>query len=58
LISTPEGQKAWAHRIANAAKTVLGRTDLQDGLHSVHYFGSHTDVDAALPFTELAAKSA
>ena len=58
LIRTPEGQKAWAQRIANAAKTVLGRTDLQDGLHSVHYFGSHTDADAAPPFTALAAKSA
>jgi predicted N-formylglutamate amidohydrolase len=58
LIRTPEGQKAWAQRIANAAKTVLGRTDLRDGLHSVHYFGSHTDADAAPPFAALAAKTA
>jgi predicted N-formylglutamate amidohydrolase len=58
LIRTPEGQKAWAQRIANAAETVLGRTDLQDALHSVHYFGSHTDADSAPPFTALAAKSA
>jgi predicted N-formylglutamate amidohydrolase len=56
LIRSADGQTAWAHRIAKAAKTVLGRTDLQDGLHRVQYFGSHTD--AAPPFTALAAKSA
>ena len=58
LIRTPEGQKAWAHRIASAAAAVLGRSDLRDGLHNVHYFGSHADADAAPPFTAIAAKSA
>ena len=58
LIRSGEGQKAWAQRIAAAARTILARTDLRDGLHSVHYFGSHTDADAAPPFTALAAKSA
>jgi predicted N-formylglutamate amidohydrolase len=58
LIRTPEGQKAWARRIGTAASTVLGRTDLRDGLHNVHYFGSHTDAHAAPPFTAIAAKSA
>ena len=57
LIRTPEGQKAWAQRIANAARAILGRADLRDGLHSVHYFGSHTDAEGAPPFTALAAKS-
>jgi len=57
LVRSAEGQKAWAQRIAAAAKAVLGRTDLRDGLHSVHYFGSHTDVEAP-PFTAIAAKSA
>lgn len=58
LVRSAEGQKAWAQRIAAAAKAILGRTDLRDGLHSVHYFGSHTDAEAAPPFTALAAKSA
>jgi predicted N-formylglutamate amidohydrolase len=58
LVRTPEGQKAWAQRIASAAQAILGRVDLQDGLHSVHYFGSHTDADGAPPFLALAAKSA
>jgi predicted N-formylglutamate amidohydrolase len=58
LIRTPEGQKAWAHRIAFAARAVLGRGDLRDGLHNVHYFGSHADADAAPPFTAISAKSA
>jgi predicted N-formylglutamate amidohydrolase len=57
LVRSAEGQRAWAQRIAAAAKAVLGRTDLRDGLHSVHYFGSHTDVEAP-PFTAIAAKSA
>jgi len=57
LVRSTEGQRAWAQRIAAAAKAVLGRTDLRDGLHSVHYFGSHTDVEAP-PFTAIAAKSA
>ena len=57
LVRTPEGQKAWAQRIANAVRAILGRADLRDGLHSVHYFGSHTDVEAAPPFTAVAAKS-
>ncbi len=58
LVRSAEGQKAWAQRIAAAAKVILGRTDLRDGLHSVHYFGSHTDAEAPPPFTALAAKSA
>ncbi len=58
LVRTPEGQRAWVQRIAAAAKAILGRSDLRDGLHSVHYFGSHTDAEAAPPFTALAAKSA
>ncbi len=58
LVRSAEGQKAWAQRIAAAAKAILGRTDLRDGLHSVHYFGSHTDAEAPPPFTALAAKSA
>jgi len=57
LVRSTEGQRAWAQRIAAAAKAVLGRTDLRDGLHSVHFFGSHTDVEAP-PFTAIAAKSA
>jgi len=57
LVRSAEGQRAWAQRIAAAAKAVLGRTDLRDGLHSVHFFGSHTDVEAP-PFTAIAAKSA
>jgi len=58
LVRTPEGQRAWAQRIAAAAKAILGRSDLRDGLHSVHYFGSQTDAEAAPPFTALAAQSA
>jgi len=58
LVRTAEGQKAWARRIASAATAVLGRGDLRDGLHSVHYFGSHTDAEAAQPFTAITAKSA
>jgi predicted N-formylglutamate amidohydrolase len=57
LVRTPEGQKAWAHRIAAAATAVLGRSDLRDGLHNVHYFGSHADAGAAPPFTAVAAES-
>jgi predicted N-formylglutamate amidohydrolase len=58
LIRSPDGQKAWAHRIASAATAVLGRGDLRDGLHHVHYFGSHADADATPPFTAIAAKGA
>ncbi len=58
LVRTAEGQKAWARRIASAATAVLGRGYLRDGLHSVHYFGSHTDAEAAQPFTAIAAKRA
>ena len=58
LVRAAEGQAQWARRIAAAAKAVLGRSDLRDSLHSVHYFGSHTDSEATPPFTSEAASSA
>lgn len=52
LVRAEEGQARWAERIAAAVKGILARADLRDALHSVHYFGSHTDSDATPPFSK------
>ena len=45
LIRTPEGQRAWAERIAAAVQAVFARTDIREAMHRVQYFGSHTDTE-------------
>ncbi|MCZ7594520.1 MAG: N-formylglutamate amidohydrolase [Hyphomicrobium sp.] len=51
LIRTPEGQLAWAERIAAAVQAVFARADLREAMHTVQYFGSHTDTEGAPPYT-------
>lgn len=51
LIGDDAGQGEWGERIAKATKGILGRPDLREQLHNVHYFGSHTDTDIAPPFS-------
>jgi predicted N-formylglutamate amidohydrolase len=58
LIRTEAGQAAWAERISTAVSTVFARPELRDQLHSVQYFGSHTDDAGAPPFTGPATRSA
>ncbi len=57
LIRTPEGQLEWAERLAAAVQTVFARSDLWEAMHQVQYFGSHTDTEAAPPFTSPAERS-
>jgi len=55
LIRDETGQRAWAERITKAVRSVLSRPDLREALHTVQYFGSHTDDKEAPPFTSPAA---
>lgn len=54
LIRDEAGQAEWGARIASAVKGILERPDLREQLHNVHYFGSHTDTEAAPPFSSHA----
>jgi predicted N-formylglutamate amidohydrolase len=54
LIRDEAGQVAWAERIAAAVAGILARPDLRDSLHTVQYFGSHTDNEGAPPFSSHA----
>ncbi|HWK38655.1 MAG TPA: N-formylglutamate amidohydrolase [Hyphomicrobium sp.] len=58
LIGAPEGQRAWAERIAAAVRTIFAKPELREELHAVHYFGSHTDTDEAPPYTSPAERIA
>jgi predicted N-formylglutamate amidohydrolase len=57
LIRTPDGQLAWAERIAAAVQTVFARDDIREALHTVQYFGSHTDTEGAPPYSSPAERS-
>jgi len=57
LIRDRQGQTQWAKRIAAATAAILGRADLRESLHSLHYFGSHTDDKGAPPFSSQAGRS-
>ena len=57
LICTPEGQRAWAERIAAAVQAVFVRSDIREAMHRVEYFGSHTDTEATPPFTSVAERN-
>lgn len=57
LIRDDAGQAEWAARIASAVKGILERPDLREELHNVRYFGSHTDTEAAPPFSSHAVAS-
>jgi predicted N-formylglutamate amidohydrolase len=50
LIRDEAGQRAWGKRLAEAVRSVLARADLHERLHSVQYFGSHTDDKDTPPF--------
>jgi predicted N-formylglutamate amidohydrolase len=51
LIRGPEGQLDWAERLAAAVKAVFARADLSEVMHTVQYFGSHTDCEGTAPYT-------
>ncbi len=51
LICTPEGQREWAQRLADAVKAVFARADIREAMHAVQYFGSHTDTEGTPPYT-------
>ncbi|MGI9404398.1 MAG: N-formylglutamate amidohydrolase [Hyphomicrobium sp.] len=57
LIRDCEGQTQWANRIATAVEGVLARPDLRESLHSVHYFGSHTDAEGPPPHPSVEGRS-
>lgn len=57
LIRTPEGQLAWAERLAAAVQSVFARSDLWEAMHTVQYFGSHTDTEGTPPYTSTAEGS-
>jgi predicted N-formylglutamate amidohydrolase len=57
LIGTPQGQLEWGKRVAAAIETVFARPDIQEAMHKVQYFGSHTDSDAAPPYTSPAERT-
>ncbi len=57
LIRTPQGQRAWAERLAAAVQTVFARSDLWEAMHTVQYFGSHTDTEGAPPYVSPAERS-
>lgn len=56
LIADAKGQGEWAKRLATATAGVLKRKDLSKSLHTVHYFGSHTDDKPTPPFTSPAGQ--
>lgn len=51
LIRTQEGQLAWAQRLADAVKMVFDRAEVREAMHTVQYFGSHTDTEGTPPYT-------
>jgi predicted N-formylglutamate amidohydrolase len=57
LIRTPAGQLAWAERLSAAVKAVFARADLYEAMHTVQYFGSHTDTEGTPPYTAHAPAS-
>jgi len=57
LIGDCEGQAKWAKRITTAVESVLARPDLREVLHSVHYFGSHTDAEGPPPHPSVEGRS-
>ncbi len=57
LISDAKGQSQWAKRIAEATAGILKREDLRENLHSVRYFGSHTDDKLTPPFSSPIGRS-
>jgi len=57
LIRTPQGQRAWAEKLAAAVQTVFARPDLREAMQQVQYFGSHTDAEGAPPYTSPAERS-
>ncbi len=57
LVREPEGQALWAKRVAKAVESILGRPDLRESLHSVHYFGSHTDAEGPPPHPSVEGRS-
>lgn len=57
LIRDAAGQLDWAERLAAAVKAVFARADLNEAMHTVQYFGSHTDSEGTPPYTSLAQRS-
>jgi len=57
LIRTPEGQRAWAERIATAVQAVFARPELREAMQGVQYFGSHTDAEGPPPYSSPAERS-
>ena len=57
LIRTPEGQRAWAKRIATAVQAVFAKPELREAMHRVQYFGSHTDTEGPPPYSSPAERS-
>ena len=57
LICAETAQAQWAARIAAAVAGILGCDDLRDSLHTVQYFGSHTDITGAPPFSSPAERA-
>jgi predicted N-formylglutamate amidohydrolase len=57
LIRTSEGQRAWAERIAAAVQSVFAKPELREAMHTVHYFGSHTDTEGPPPYSSPAERS-
>jgi len=56
LIRTPEGQLAWAQRLATAVRAVFARADVREAMRAVQYFGSHTDTEGTPPYTTSAPR--
>ncbi|HEY8248110.1 MAG TPA: N-formylglutamate amidohydrolase [Hyphomicrobium sp.] len=57
LVRTLQGQREWAERLAAAVQTVFARSDLWEAMHTVQYFGSHTDTEGAPPYVSPAERS-
>jgi predicted N-formylglutamate amidohydrolase len=57
LIRTPDGQRAWAERIATAVQAVFAKPELREAMHRVQYFGSHTDTEGPPPYSSPAERS-
>ncbi len=57
LIGTEQGQIDWAERLAAAVKSVFAHAEVNEAMHTVQYFGSHTDAEGAPPYTSPAQRS-
>lgn len=44
LIATPQGQEAWAERLAAIITRLIGDPDLKPRLQTIEHYGSHTDI--------------